>query len=338
MKRTVMIRGRFVALARSASVSASSAPDVSRAFAEEWVRLRLLLVCLVGAAFLVGPGDAAATAGRTGLPNGRIAFVRGDDIYTVRADRSGLRRLTHKTKMDGEDANYFPRWSSDGRTLLFESGLRGAAQVFRIWRAGAGGIRTLPIDAAYSFDPSWSPDDRRLVYVEFDMGEGTLRMLIVGLDGQGRRQLTHHGSWERDVSPAWSPSGSLVCFERYSLTRGGGHHSVIRHELYLVRPDGKGIRSLTLGRSPDWSPDGQSLVFVSEGDLYVVGRDGSGRRRLSRTRVSEAHPSWSPDGKKIAFTRARSLWVHDLASGREQRVVGEVDYASNIDWQPVPRK
>src|SRR5207245_277767 len=58
-------------------------------------------------------------------------------------------------------------------------------------------------------------------------------------------------------------------------------------------------------QTPQWSPDGQQLVFsgFSNGftDLFIINRDGTGLRRLTHDKYADLHPSWSPDGKTIAF-------------------------------------
>src|SRR5688572_2735200 len=60
---------------------------------------------------------------------------------------------------------------------------------------------------------------------------------------------------------------------------------------------------------PDWSPDGQSIAFVSardrnDADLWIMDADGKNPRNLtSSLRESyEAYPEWSPNGDWIAFT------------------------------------
>jgi Tol biopolymer transport system component len=79
----------------------------------------------------------------------------------------------------------------------------------------------------------------------------------------------------------------------------------------LINFDGSGFKQLTTsGRCsyPAWTPDGQRIVFVSGGQVWVMKYDGTERRRLTRMKGwSCEHPNVSRDGKKIVFRAYRYI-------------------------------
>lgn len=88
-----------------------------------------------------------------------------------------------------------------------------------------------------------------------------------------------------------------------------------RFELFLIATDGSNKVQLTFNdrddRIPDWSPDGQQLVYQSDVeepanvDIYIINEDGSNRRRLTSHPAVDEKPAWSPDGEWIAFNSDR---------------------------------
>ncbi|HEX9797159.1 MAG TPA: hypothetical protein VGA52_09235, partial [Anaerolineales bacterium] len=64
-----------------------------------------------------------------------------------------------------------------------------------------------------------------------------------------------------------------------------------------------------LDRRPDWSPDGQFIVFSSARsgslELYIMRSDGTDVRSLDAGAGSNFDPAWSPDGQQIVFLSDR---------------------------------
>src|SRR6185503_764601 len=77
-------------------------------------------------------------------------------------------------------------------------------------------------------------------------------------------------------------------------------------------PDNDPIQLTSAGENtdPNWSPDGEKIVFVSSRngtrDIYVMNADGTGQTRLTTDPEWDADPAWSPDGTRIVFTSVRS--------------------------------
>ncbi|MFL6289392.1 MAG: DPP IV N-terminal domain-containing protein [Thermoanaerobaculia bacterium] len=139
----------------------------------------------------------------------------------------------------------------------------------------------------------------------------------------------------RPEDPAWSPDGR-------SLAYLWGQDELRDEKPALWRLDvttGKSERLSDLDLDEYvWSPRGDALLLVSEGDLYLLplGGIGGGLRRLTETKEEETQPGFSPDGSRLAFVRGFDLHVLDLATGRETALTqdGEENVFLNgtTDW------
>ena len=88
-------------------------------------------------------------------------------------------------------------------------------------------------------------------------------------------------------------NGKLV----FQLSSGG--------EIYTINVDGTGLRLLTRGLDPAWSPDGEQVAFTRwEGEgrgLWAISADGAGEELLFGGDLLK-EPAWSPDGRSIVFS------------------------------------
>ena len=153
-------------------------------------------------------------------------------------------------------------------------------------------LRNVTNTVTTSFDFAWSPDGRRIAYLEGSPSPAGAAY-VVNADGTGKQRLT--GPLMVDLGlPSWSPDGRTIAFTGGSV-------------IYTVHADGTGLRNLTHGPGhnldPQWSPDGRRILFLSVRDdlahyafdLFVMNADGSGQRNLTHTPgVSELAPSWAP--------------------------------------------
>ena len=92
----------------------------------------------------------------------------------------------------------------------------------------------------------------------------------------------------------------------YALDADGSR----QERLSEAEVDASSARGLFFQTDPAWSPDGRSIAFASKRagsfDIYVMGADGTGVRRLTSGREDDGHPAWSPDGRRIGFDRGES--------------------------------
>jgi Tol biopolymer transport system component len=280
-------------------------------------------------ALLVVPTASSVSAD----PDGTIAFGRSGSVYVANVDGTGVRRL-------GKGST--PSWSPDGRRIAFHRYVRGRNSEIVVVDADGRNERRLTRHPAEDLWPVWSPDGKRLAFVS--TRDGTWEVFVMNANGSGVRQLTHRiASTELNVTPAWSPDGRLIAF---SSTR-----TPENPEIWVVRPDGKGLRRLTRTKGdvhvlgddgfPSWSSDGRLIAFSSnrtgDGEVWLMRRDGSGQRRLAGLpRRDDWSAEFSPDSRWIAFHSlgaASELYVvrTDGSGLRRLGIAG-----SDPAWRPVP--
>jgi Tol biopolymer transport system component len=96
-------------------------------------------------------------------------------------------------------------------------------------------------------------------------------------------------------------------------------------QLYVMGADGRGVRRITSGRfdeRPAWSPNGKWIAFGSTKGIELVRPDGSGRHPVRGT-SSATDPAWSPDGSRLAFAQGNSVWIARAdGSGRRRLTAG----------------
>ena len=132
---------------------------------------------------------------------------------------------------------------------------------------------------------------------------------------------------------AWSPDGSRLLFIRQPS-----------FDLWVHDADGTETRLTTdiTVQDASWSPDGGRIVLSQDGEIDVMGADGSRRRTLYRGQDAyNVDPVWSPDGSTIAFThvdRASQLWVMGSDGSDPHALVTSVqmhEYSQNpAAWSP----
>jgi len=146
--------------------------------------------------------------------------------------------------------------------------------------------------------PAWSPDGRKLAYVNFERGNS--EVWIQDLSSGQREQVSSFRGI--NSSPAFSPDGSKLAL---TLSRTGNP------EIYVLDIASKALTQLThhysIDTSPAWSQDGQTIYFTSDRSgqpqIYQIPASGGEAQRVTFEGRYNADPSVSFDGHKIAVTQ-----------------------------------
>jgi Tol biopolymer transport system component len=290
-------------------LAASAAPACQRTAARE-------------RATAAGPAPAAAAAGAAaGAAPWTLVYdqvVDGNqDLYLVPATGGVPRRLT-----DDPGHDMLPRFTHDGRAVLFASDRTGTWQ---IWEVGAeGGVaRRLRANGFTEYQVDESPDGRTLAFLSNDGGPESL--FLMPRAGGDLRLLVRHGAHTIMGNPDWSADGTRITFS--SNWRVG-------HQIYVALvATGETSRLSPLHRGgcePRFRPDGRRVIYVDRGHLGETSRLteidlASGERKtVVDWAALNYDPAYSPDGSEIAFasniTGEYAIYRQRLADGRSWRV------------------
>ncbi len=189
------------------------------------------------------------------------------------------------------------------------------------------------------YDPSLSPDGKRMVYLAVVLGKE--QMFIMNVDGTGAVQLTSDPADHED--PAWSPDGKTIAFVWLK-----DNLEVIS----LMDADGKNVRELTPRNvkaiHPNWFPDSTRLAYCTDDDLApprkndadIIAIDVATKKTTTLiTGGVNTYPSISPDGKWIAFRRMvgennSEVFIADVDGTGAKNITNHPSFDGWPAWSP----
>ena len=224
------------------------------------MRMRTWLTgaCLLGAASLL----SACAADRDAAPPS-VTFLRvapyKTALFVSSADGSDERPLVAASSRD-----YNPAWSRDGQWIVFTSERDGQSEIYRV-RPDGTALERLTNHPSYDDQAALSPDGNQIVFVS-TRAAGTADLWILDVRTREAKALT--SGTGGDFRPAWSPDGNWIAFasdrgSNLPAARGQWEHLQLV-DLYVIRPDGSGLKRLTehgnFCGSPKWSHDSRRVV------------------------------------------------------------------------------
>jgi dipeptidyl aminopeptidase/acylaminoacyl peptidase len=259
-------------------------------------------------------------------------------IWLQPLDEKKPRQFTH-----GAGSESYPRWSPNGREILFltnregddkkDDGKKSGPQVYVI-RTDGGEARQVTSVEEGAQRPQWSPDGKRILFLS--------RVF------KGERMTE-----ESDVK--------IIKRIRYRFDGQGYFVGKYTH-LFTVPSKGGRVKQLTDGEfdvdTAAWSPDGKRIAFVSnlDGDLsrfkhiYVVPAKGGEPEPLLRWEGTIGALGWSPCGKYLAFAgreiedpsldwyRNTEVWVLSAGGGEPRNLTETFDRTvgrtQELKWSP----
>ncbi len=230
-----------------------------------------------------------------------------------------------------------------GRLVLVDVG--GSTDRIVLVNADGAGLKPL----VEGRDPSWSPDGTQIAFRTGNAdrpGGNPTSISIIAVDGSHLHTLhiptSVGGETGGGAGPAaWSPDGSHIAF---ATVLG----------IYVMRPDGSDLHRISrydgpmacYDLEPNWSPDGQRIVFADrcdggEAGLSSMNADGTDRTQLlsiGNALQAAANPAFSPDGQQIAFAGVGSvdgpwsIYVMDADGSDVRKVAAPSEAGWPLSW------
>ena len=268
----------------------------------------------------------------------RVAFIAETGPKASRLKRLAIMDYDGANVQYLTDSNALvlaPRFSPDGRTILYTSYETGFPRVTLLDVATLGRRTVGAGDVNMSFSPRFSPDGGRVVYAAERSGNTDLYMLDLASGASTR--LTTEPSIE--TGPSFSPDGRFITFDS---DRSG------TSQIYVMPASGGPATRISQGSgrytTPVWSPRGDQIAFTKQDagrfHIGVMRTDGSEERLLTGAFLDEG-PTWSPNGRVVMFTRespgaagAPALYSVDI-TGRNLVATPTPGAASDPAWGPL---
>ncbi len=238
-------------------------------------------------------------------PDGtKVVFVRNfsdimkdkkrSNLWIVNFDGSDLRPLT-----SGPDNEFSPRWSPDGKRLLYASTSEGSVQIHLRWMDSGQTARVTRVQKSPA-GMEWSPDGQ---WIAFSMAVPDETKPFVELPA-------------KPEGAEWAKPAKVIRKMNYRAD-GEGYLEEVHAQLFIVPAEGGTPRQLTQGAFDNgaplaWSPDGKAIIFSANrredadyqplnSEIYeLTVADGTVKQLTDRNGPDQS-PALSPDGKTIAY-------------------------------------
>jgi len=247
-----------------------------------------------------------------------------DDPVTWSSSNSAIATVTKRT-----DTSAVIYGKTSGKvTITAECGESLSSVQFRVFRKTEQILTSGDGTRDY---PCWSADGTQIAYSK----DGQI-YLIDAVSSTGYTEIPLTPTIYYASYPCWSPDGARICFSGTTDRTSGATY------LYIVDVASGSLTKLTSlsgNHHPGWSPDGSTIAFSHSAAVCTIPAVGGSEVTLTSSKGSLGYlinPQWSSDGLRIAYSYEDAVYIVDIASQNEQKIIengsGEYGDRENAQW------
>ncbi|MCL2682104.1 MAG: hypothetical protein FWE63_01295 [Bacteroidales bacterium] len=250
------------------------------------------------------------------------------ELYIINTDGTGLTLIDRIDKTEKGGFGNFD-WSPDDKQIIYVKYTYyspGRENDLILYNISNKTHKILQTEGDIC-SPKFSPDGRWIAYCSSAGNDHHIYRMNV--NGANNRLIIRNAA-----SPKWSPQGDKIAYSASGEERSS--------QIFVANADGRNQKQLTFtvspriwpgwppdgNGSPQWTPDGKKIVYVSheneKSEIFIMNADGSAQTRLTKAEYNDNSPEITPDGKYILFSsNVIGIQIMTL-DGKNQNVLSNV--------------
>lgn len=282
-------------------------------------------------------------------------------VFFTPGNKNHLFRLSDKRiiEIDTPDGvGRFLSWSAEGKKMIFYRSSHDYSCLLKVVSTSGGPSFELGRELKlWPYEHNWTPDSKKIITTGGHPIEIQYRydldFWMIPLAGGEARSI------DLDISGVSKPQPRALSYDGKKLLLFE-NQSEIKEDLYVAPVSlkdaqltgpavmvfkGRDKKPVGFGRRDEWnwSPDGEKLAVVHEGDIWITSAENGKPIRITNKSEVETWPVWSPNGKKIAYVentksnkaeeRLQILYVIPATGGKAKKIVN-ISSKEEFDWSP----